>query len=179
MYYTYIKIFGCDYIIYITLYLKSGIKNKSCHRGDSPKYKCYHPGIHFMKDIYFYCRDPSVSKPESFHMVNLIIKHAWLRERYYVKSGGDKVQYNRKHKAQIKEMDEEVLFSLQQSGISDGHPCPESSASFSLPLKLANPGGEQLRTERAWMELGSKGSRRVLTSWLTRLSALRNELLHF
>lgn len=32
-------------------------------------------------------------------------------------------------------MDEEVQFPLQQSVISTGHPCPESSASFSLPLK--------------------------------------------
>ena len=44
-----------------------------------------------MKDIYFYYKDPSVSKQESFHTVNLMIKHTWLRERYYVKTGGDKV----------------------------------------------------------------------------------------
>lgn len=52
-----------------------------------------------MKDIYFYYKDPSVSKQESFHTVNLMIKHTWLRERYYVKTGGDKVSYNRKHQA--------------------------------------------------------------------------------
>ena len=40
-------------------------------------------------------------------------------------------------------MDEEVQFPLQQSVISAGHPCPESSASFSLPLKPATPAGEQ------------------------------------